>query len=156
MNKRTVKIGVVALVLGVAAGAFAQQSEYQNKLQEDLDYYKPQLVNNCGVAEGIKISYVGKLAGNPRERQSGEKFSVSTMCGFAMDAMVYSCQTSEPVKKTLAKLKSVVCTPGHGTINYKLGGAEMTVMIDPTYDNPKSSNSPKEDLVAKLKHDLDK
>jgi hypothetical protein len=155
---RTVmKVALGALVLFTGSVALAQESEYQNKMQEDLDYYKPQLVNNCGASDSLTIKYVGKLGSNPRERKPDNNWSPSTLCGMALDAVVYSCQTSEPVKKTMAKLKSVVCTSGSGNLDYKLRGRDLTLTIDPTFKKKDgSSSTPKDDLVAKLKKDLDR
>jgi hypothetical protein len=149
------KIGLGALVLFTGSVALAQESEYQNKMQEDLDYYKPQLVNNCGVSDKLTIKYVGKLGSNPRERK-GEGTAPSTLCGTALDAVVYSCQTNEPVKKVMAKLKSVVCTGGSGQLDYKLRGTDLTLTIDPTFKHTGPPATPKDALVAKLKKDLDK
>lgn len=153
--RRMMKIGLGAVILFAGSAALAQESEYQNKMQEDLDYYKPQLVNNCGVSDKLTIKYVGKLGSNPRERQ-GEGTAPSTLCGNALDAVVYSCQTSEPVKKAMAKLKSVVCTRGSGALDYKLKGADLTLMIDPSFKHTGPPATPKDALVAKLKKDLDR
>jgi hypothetical protein len=155
--RSVMKIGFGALVLFTGSVALGQESEFQNKMQEDLDYYKPQLVNNCGVSDKLTIKYVGKLGSNPRERKADHNWSPSTLCGMALDAVVYSCQTSEPVKKTIAKLSSVVCTGGSGNLGYKLRGGDLTLTIDPTFKKKDGSiSTPKDDLVAKLKKDLDK
>jgi hypothetical protein len=157
MQLRTIKFGVVAMILSVGAAAIAAgESEYQAKLQEDLDYYKPQMVNNCGVADGIAIKFVGKLGSNPRESQ-GDNWGVSQLCSQAIEAVVYSCQTSEPVKKAMTKLKSMVCTRGSGELGYSLKGSEITLTIDVTHRDKKNTGlSPKDHLVDKLKSDLDK
>jgi predicted benzoate:H+ symporter BenE len=149
------KIGLAALVVLSSSFASAQESEFQHKMQEDLDYYKAQLVNNCGVTDKIAISYAGKLGSNPREAK-GNDWAVSTVCGMGLDAMVYSCQTSAPVKKVLSHLTNVVCTAGTGRISYKIRGSDMTIAVDVKDRHPGEANSPKEDLVAKLKKDLDR
>lgn len=150
------KIGLTALVLLSGSFAFAQESEYQNKMQEDLDYYKAQLVNNCGVTDKIAIRFVGKLGSNPRERKD-DQFAVSTLCSMGMDAVVYSCQTNAPVKKTMSRLTNIVCTLGSGEISYKLRGGDLTVAVDTKHTYPNDGGrGPKEILVAKLKKDLDR
>jgi hypothetical protein len=152
---RSMKIGLTAIVLLSSSFASAQESEFQHKMQEDLDYYKPQLVNNCGVTDKIEIKYVGKLGSNPRESK-GDGWAPSMLCGMGLDAVVYSCQTSEPVKKVMSHLTNVVCTAGSGPISYKLRGGDLTLVVDASYRNTKSSASPKDELVAKLKKDLDR
>ena len=153
--RSVMKIGLGALVVFTSSVALGQESEFQNKMQEDLDYYKVQLVNNCGVGEALTIKYVGKLGSNPRERQ-GDGTAPSTLCGMALDAVVYSCQTNAPVKKVMSKLSSVVCTGGSGALDYKLRGAELTLTIDPTHKHKGPPATPKDALVAKIKKDLDK
>src|SRR5262249_39283432 len=125
-------------------------------MQEDLDYYKPQLVNNCGVTDKIAIKYAGKLGSNPRERK-GDDWAPSTLCSMGLDAMVYSCQTSAPVKKALSHLTNVTCTAGSGQISYRLHGGDMTLAIDVHHrGTPGSGKTPKDELVDKLKKDLDR
>jgi len=149
------KIGLTALVLFSGSFAFAQESEFQKKMQDDLDYYKPQLVNNCGVTDKISITYVGKLGANPRETK-GNGWAPAQLCGMGLDAIVYSCQTSAPVKKVMAHLTNVVCTAGTGEIKYKLHGGDLSLIIDASYRDTSTSLSPKEVLVNKLKKDLDR
>src|ERR1041384_3230220 len=137
------RIGLGMLVLFTGSVALAQESEFQNKMQEDLDYYKPQLINNCGVSDKLTIKYIGKLGSTPRERQ-GDGTAPSTLCSTALDAVVYSCQTSEPVKKVMSKLTSVVCTGGSGALNYKLAGGALTLTIDPTHKHNGPTATPKD------------
>ena len=71
---------------------------------------------------------------------------------------IHCCQTSPPVKKVMAALKTATCTGGSGPLSYKLSGGNLTLVIDPSYVKPekeRTANSPKDDLVARLKKDLD-
>jgi hypothetical protein len=147
---RKVQFAVVAMMLGIGSGAFAQESEFQNKMQEDLDFYKPQFVGKCKTSDAITFKFVGKLGANPRETR------VSISCTQAVEAALYSCDTNATVVKALSKVKSVTCTLGSGPYSYKLNGASLTFTIDDKYDDHKDKANQKDALVAKIKKDLDK
>src|SRR5262245_59900885 len=117
LNKKLVA-GISGIVLAFGAVALAQQSEYQAKIQEDMDGYKKQIIDNCGTAQGLGMRWVGKLAVNPRESEKPDWFAVSTLCTSALDALSSTCQVNGPVKSAAAKLKTVTCTMGKGTLGY--------------------------------------
>jgi hypothetical protein len=59
------------------------------------------------------------------------------------------------VKKSMAKVSGIVCSKGTGTIGYSLKGAAMTFTVDVKYDKNNPAGQ-RDDLVLKLKKDLDK
>ena len=154
MNKKLVA-GIGGIVLAFGAVALAQQSEFQAKIQEDMDGYKKQIVDNCGAGGGLAMRWVGKLAVSPRESEKPEWNAVSTLCTSALDGLSSTCQSNGPVKTAASKLKTITCTMGKGTINYKLSGGEITFTVDPSYTKNNAAGQ-EADLVAKLKKDLDK
>ena len=147
---RKVQLAVVAMVLGAGTVVFAQESEFQNKMQEDLDFYKPQFVSKCHTSDAITFKFAGKLGANPRETR------VSISCTQAVEAALYSCDTNATVAKALSKVKTVTCTLGTGPYSYKLSGASLTFTVDDKYDDHKDKVYQKDGLVAKIKKDLDK
>src|SRR5262245_12682711 len=154
LNKKLVA-GISGIVLAFGAVALAQQSEFQAKIQEDMDGYKKQVIDRCGTTQSLAMRWVGKLAVNPRESEKPEWNAVSTLCTSALDGLYQTCQNNGPVKAAFSKVKTVTCTMGKGTLSYKLGGGEVTFTVDPSF----TKNSPagqEEDLVTKLKKDLDK
>lgn len=154
MNNKVVA-AVGGIVLAMGAVALAQQSEFQAKIQEDLNGYKKQVIENCGTTPSLGMRWVGKLAVSPRESEKPDWNAVSTLCTSALDGLYQTCQGNGPVKAAISKVKTVTCTMGKGTINYKLTGGEITFTVDPSFtkNNPAGQES---DLVAKLKKDLDK
>jgi len=88
---RKVQLAVVTMVLGAGTVVFAQESEFQNKMQEDLDFYKPQFVSKCHTSDAITFKFAGKLGANPRETR------VSISCTQAVEAALYSCDTNATV-----------------------------------------------------------
>jgi hypothetical protein len=154
LKKHQAAVGI-AVVLGLGGVVFAQQSEFQEKIQEDLDYYKKQIVENCGAPESLVFKWNGKLGGNPRESEKPDWHSVSTLCTSALEATVNACQSNKPVKAAVGKVSTIVCTAGKGTINYKLAGKTLTFTVDPSYtkNNPAGQ---RDDLVVKMKKEIDK
>lgn len=152
---RLTKLTIVTSLLAFTTLAFAQQSEFQEKLQEDMDSYKSRIVNNCGTDEKLAMKWTGgKLAGNPRESTKPEWNSVSTLCTSALEAIEYVCNNNKVVKSKLSKLQVVACKPGKGTLGYTLAGTQLTLTLDPSYtkNNPAGQ---RDDLVAKIKSKLD-
>jgi hypothetical protein len=147
---RKVQLAVVTMVLGAGTVVFAQESEYQSKMQEDLDFYKSQFVNKCHTSEAITFKFIGKLGANPRESR------VSVSCTQAVEAALYSCDTNKTVAKALSKVTSVSCSLGSGPYSYKLSGANLAFTIDASYDDHKDKQFQKDALVSKIKKDLDK
>jgi len=154
LNKLLVA-GVSGIVLAVGAVALAQQSEFQAKIQEDMDGYKPQVIDRCATTKSLGMRWIGKLAVNPRESEKPDWNAVSTLCTSALDGLYQTCQTNGPVKAAISKVKTVTCTMGRGTLNYKLSGAEITFTVDPSFTKNNAAGQ-ESDLVERLKKDLDK
>ena len=152
---RPKKLTIIATLIAFTTLAFAQQSEFQDKIQEDLDSYKKQIIGNCGTNESLAIKWTGgKLANNPRESTKPEWNAVSTLCTSGLEAISNACQGNKVVKAKLGKLSTIACKMGKGTIDYKLAGAVLTMTIDPSYvkNNPAGQ---RDDFEAKLKKQLD-
>ena len=73
LKKQQIAIGV-AVVLGLGGIVYAQQSEFQGKIQEDLDGYKNQFISNCGSAKTVRI----------RVRSIERRDSTSSRCATPM------------------------------------------------------------------------
>ena len=124
---RLTKLTIITSLLAFTTLAFAQQSEFQEKLQEDLDSYKSRIVNNCGTDEKLSLKWTGgKLAGNPRESTKPEWNAVSTLCTSGLEAIENACGGNKVVKSKLSKLQVVACKPGKGTMGYTLAGSQLT------------------------------
>lgn len=152
---RLTKPTIIATLVALTTLAFAQQSEFQDKLQEDLDTYKKMIVGNCGAAETLAIKWTGgKLANNPRESTKPEWNAVSTLCTSGLEGISNACQVNKVVKAKLGKLTTVACKMGKGTIDYKLAGTVLTLTIDPSFvkENPARQ---RDDFENKLKKQLD-
>jgi hypothetical protein len=148
------KFVTISGVLVFCSIAFAQQSEWQDKLQEDLDYYKKQLVSECGAAESIALKWDGKLACNPREICDKDYAAVSTLCTSGLDGIRNTCQSNKVVKKEMAKVSTFTCSHGKGTLSYKLAGSKLTLYVDGAHKDNAAGQEDK--FVTKLKKDLDK
>jgi hypothetical protein len=148
---KLVTIGGLMLLTGIA---FAQQSEWQDKLQENLDFYKKRIVENCGATDKLAIKWEGKLACNPNENCGKEYSSVGTLCTSGLDAL-NECQNNKVIKKEIGKISTIMCTRGKGTLSYKLAGSKLTFLVDPAYDKNNAAGQ-EADLIAKMKKDLDK
>lgn len=150
------KIATGSLLLVTSSLAFAGgESEYQDKMQEDLDTHKPRIIEKCGTTAKLAVKWNGKLGSNPREVQNGDYSSVGTLCQSALDATDYVCATNRVVKKAFSKLTSITCQRGTGTIGYSFKGGTLTFTVDGKYDKNNASGQ-QADLVEKLKTDLDK
>ena len=79
---------------------------------------------------------------------------MSTLCTSALEGVAGACY-NKAVKKSLTKVTSVVCTKGSGTIGYSLKGATLTFTVDTKFDKNNAAGQ-RDDLVTKLKKDLDK
>jgi len=145
----------IAVVLGLGGIVFAQQSEFQDKIQEDLDGYKTQFVDNCGSSKSLVLKWNGKLAVNPRESEKPDWNAVSTLCTSALEGTVGACQSNKPVKAAIGKVSTVICTMGKGTIAHKLAGNTLTFTVDPSFVKNNAAGQ-RDDLVVKLKKDIDK
>jgi hypothetical protein len=154
LKKQQVAVGI-AVVLGLGGVVYAQQSEFQEKIQEDLDGYKAQLIDNCGSPKSLTLKWNGKLAVNPRESEKPDYNGVSTLCTSALEATVNACQGNKPVKAAVGKVTTIVCTAGKGTIGYKLAGATLTFTVDPSYTKNNAAGQ-RDDLNTKMKKDIDK
>jgi hypothetical protein len=152
---RLTKLTIVASLFTFTTLAFAQQSEFREKLQEDLDSYKKQIVSNCGASEKLEIKWTGgKLDGNPRESTKPEWNAVSTLCTSGLEAISNACQGNKVVKSKLAKLTTIGCKIGKGTIDYKLASATLTLTIDPSYTKDNAAGQ-RDAVEAKIKKQLD-
>ena len=152
---RLTKLTIAASLVAFTTLAFAQQSEFQDKIQEDLDSYKSRIVNNCGTDDKLALKWTGgKLANNPRESTKPEWHAVSTLCTSALEAVENACGGNKVVKSKLSKLQVVACKTGKGAIDYKLAGTQLTLTIDPSYtkNNPAGQ---RDDLDKKLRNKLD-
>jgi hypothetical protein len=122
------------LALGVvlcATPAFAQEAEYKQKLQDDLNVYVKDFAEQCGAS--VKIDWVGgKLGKNPREPESKGGNSVSVLCTCGLEAAFQSCADAN-VKKQLAQLTEVKCGRGKGALSYSHNGKVLTINIDPSF-----------------------
>jgi hypothetical protein len=152
LKKHQVAVGI-AVVLGLGGVVFAQQSEFQEKIQEDLDGYKSQIIDNCG-SKSLTLKWNGKLGGNPRESEKPEWNAVSTLCTSALEGTVNACQSNKPVKAAVGKVTTIVCTAGKGTIGYKLAGATLTFTVDPSFTKNNAAGQ-RDDLVLKMKKEID-
>jgi hypothetical protein len=152
---RLFKTTVIASVIAFTTLAFAQQSEYREKLQEDLNSYKDRIIASCGTTDKLEIKWTGaKLDGNPRESTKPEWNSVSTLCTSALEAVDTVCLNNKVVKSKLSKLTTIGCKGGKGAMDFKLAGATLTLTIDPSYtkNNPAGQ---RDDLDKKLRNKLD-
>lgn len=128
--------------------ALAQESEFKQKLQEDLAEYESDILSSCGAK--VSVAWAGgALGSNPRE--SG----VSTACTSATSALVEACTNNAAVKKKLGKLKKVVCKKGKGTLAYALAGSTITFMIDTAFTANNVSGQTA-DLVKKMTTAIEK
>jgi len=152
---RLFKSTVIATVVVVTAVAWAQQSEFQGKLQEDLDSYKDRIIENCGTSDKLAIKWTGgKLAGNPRESTKPEWNAVSTLCTSGLEAISNACQGNKVVKQKLSKLQTISCKGGKGAMAFKLAGPTLTLTIDPSYTKNNAAGQ-RDDLDQKLRSQLD-
>ena len=154
MKKQQIAVGV-AVVLGLGGIVYAQQSEFQEKIQEDLDGYKTQIIDNCGSPKSLVLKWNGKLAVNPRESEKPDWNAVSTLCTSALEGTSNACQSNKPVKAAVGKVSTIVCTAGKGTIGYKLAGNTLTFTVDPSFTKNNAAGQ-RDDLVTKMKKEIDK
>jgi len=154
LKKQQVAVGI-AVVLGLGGVVYAQQSEFQEKIQEDLDGYKTQIIDNCGSPKSLTLKWNGKLAVNPRESEKPDYNAVSTLCTSALEATVNACQSNKPVKAAIGKVTTITCTAGKGTIGYKLAGAALTFTVDPSFTKNNAAGQ-RDDLVTTMKKNIDK
>jgi hypothetical protein len=152
---KLLKLGIIAGVVMLGGVVFAQESEFQGKMQEDMDGYKAQIVEACGITDKLVMRYDGKLGSNPREVKEGDYTGISTLCTSGLDAIHDGCQNNKIVKKALAKVTTFVCTRGKGTLDYTLKGSTFTFKLDPAY-NKNNAAGQEEAFETKLKKDLDK
>lgn len=152
---RMMKMGIGAIVVLTSSVALAQESEFQGKMQEDLDGYKAQIVDACGTSDKLTLKWNGKLGSNPRETAEGNYSSSGTLCTSALEGLHSACQDNKVVKKAVGKVTSIVCQKGTGTISYKLAGGTLTFSVDPKFDKNNAAGQ-RDSLVDKMKKDLDK
>jgi hypothetical protein len=146
------KLLIVAIGLLVTTSAFAQESEFKAKLQEDMDSYIKQFTGSCGSTP--KMTWQGgKIGMNPRETKEGDYSSISTLCTSGLEGAAFACSNAE-VKKAFAKLTEVQCKRGKGTLAYTFKGNVLSIALDTAFDknNPAGQES---DLTDKIKKDLD-
>lgn len=149
------KIAIGSLLL-ISSIAFAGgESEHQDKMQEELDSWKPRLISSCGNSDKMTAKWHGKLGTNPRAVAEGEANSLLDLCRSAMDATGFTCANNRVVKQTIGKVTAVVCQRGTGTIGYSLKGTTLTFTVDGKFSK-KNTNEQEEALTEKLKTDLDK
>jgi hypothetical protein len=149
------KVTLGALFLLFGSVAFAQESEFQDKIQEDLDGYKSQTVSNCGTSDKLTLKWTGKLGFNPREIKEGDYSSPSTLCTSGLEGLNSACQSNRVVKKAIGKVTGIVCQRGTGTLGYTLKGSTLTFIVDPKFDKNNAAGQ-RDAFITKLKDDLDK
>lgn len=152
---KLVKFGIVAGIVTLSGAALAQESEFQGKIQEDMDSYKDQIVRDCGTTPKLVLRFDGKLGGNPRETKDGDYSGVTTLCTSALEGLHTACQENKVVKQAVSKVATLVCTRGKGTLDYKLKGGTLTFTLDTAFDKNNAAGQ-RDNLVDKLKKDLDK
>jgi hypothetical protein len=156
MNKHT-QLAIVGgiIVSGISAVALAQHSEYQAKIQEDLDGYKDRIVSGCKTAPDLTLRWEGKLEGNPRDSEREGWNAISSLCTAGTDAIYNTCTDNKAVQRALGSLKRVVCTRGKGTMSYRLAKGTITFIVDPSFTKNNIAGQ-EQDLVVRLKKDLDR
>jgi len=152
---KLLKLGIIAGVVMLGGVVFAQESEFQGKIQEDMDGYKKQIVEACSATDKLVMRYDGKLGSNPRETKEGDYSAVSTLCTSGLDAIHDGCTNNKVVKKALGKVTTFVCTKGKGTLDYTFKGGTFTFKVDPAYSKNNAAGQ-ESDFLDKLKKDLDK
>ena len=152
---KLVKFGIVAGIITLSGVALAQESEFQGKIQEDMDGYKDQIVRGCGTTDKLVLRFDGKLGSNPRATKDGDYSGVSTLCTSALEGLHSACINNKVVKQAVSKVATLVCTRGKGTLDYKLKGGTMTFTLDTAF-NKNNAAGQRDELVVKLKKDLDK
>jgi len=150
------RIAFVVAVMSFTTLAFAQESEFQTKIQEDMDGYKSRFTNNCGTPASLTFKYAGKLGANPRSSAKPEWNAVTTLCTTGLSVVSDDgCQNNKVIKQAIGKVTSVTCTAGKGTLDYSLKGTALTIKLDPSFTTNNASGQGA-DLLAKMKSDLDK
>lgn len=152
---KKLQLGVIAGVLTLGGIVFAQESEFQGKIQEDMDGYKAQIVRDCKSSDKTVMRYDGKLGFNPRETKEGDYSAVSTLCTSGLEAIHDGCNNNKVVQGAMAKVSTYVCTKGKGTLDYSLKGGTLTLKVDPAYDKNNPAGQ-RDKFLEKLKKDLDK
>ena len=144
----------IATLIAATTLAFAQQSEFQTKLQEDLATSKKQVIASCGTTDKVALKWTGgKLPHDPRERTNDQP-SISILCKMAIEATTTACQKNAVVKEKVGKVTEVACAWGKGPLGYKLASSTLTLTIDRTFtkDNPATQ---RDALSKKLRAELD-
>ena len=54
---KLVKFGIVAGIVTLSGTALAQESEFQGKIQEDMDGYKDQIIRDCGTTPKLVLRH---------------------------------------------------------------------------------------------------
>jgi hypothetical protein len=142
-------------VIATTGIVVAAESEFQDKMKEDLDGYKAQIIEGCGTTDKLDIRWEGKLGSNPRETQKGDYSSVGTLCTSGTDAIHSACINNKVVKKALSSLTAITCSRGKGTLSYSLKGGTLALKVDASYDKDNAAGQ-EDKFLNKLKDDLDK
>jgi hypothetical protein len=148
----TLRTGLAIAAALVSSSAFAVESEFAKRMQEDLNTYKAGLESACG--SRVRLTWTGgKLDHDPRASEKPEWNALATMCASAIDALQTACAENSPVRKAAGKITRIECKPGKGTMAYSMKGTTAVFTVDPSFtgSNPSSQTT---DLVAKLKKDL--
>jgi hypothetical protein len=150
---RTARWLLPATMMLVAVPALAQESEFQKKIQEDMNDRIDDVQSACKIT--VKMRWSGKLGFNPRESEKPKWNAVSTLTTSGIMAVEDACRSNAAVKKAVSKVKTIEAKKGKGTISYKLAGAKLILTVDPSYtkNNPAGQQN---DLMNKLVKDLDK
>jgi hypothetical protein len=138
------------LVFVVSFFAVAEESEFREKMQEDMDGYVSSYKNNCGI--DVKMHWKGgKFGTNPRET------NVSILCRSGLHAIEQACAENKIVKSKLSKIKNIHCNKGKGNLSYKIDGETLNIFLDNdakiTQDNNPASQT--SILNKKIITDLD-
>lgn len=156
MNKRLVQVTMFLTTLTAASAvAVAQQSEYQSKIQEDLDGYKDRIVGACKATPQLQLRWEGRLEGNPRDSERDGWHAISHLCTAGTDAIYNVCTDNKVAQRALSSMTAIVCTRGRGPLTHKYAGHTMTFYVDPSYTKNNISGQQTE-LTVRLKKELDR
>jgi len=148
--RQLMRIGTVLLGVLVASTALAQESKFQEKMQEDLDYGKKLIERNCGL-KGVSVKWAGgKLGHNPREGTP----ALSTLCQSGLEALFNRCLNNAAVKKAVTKVNALECTRGKGPLSFKLSGPKFSVAVDEAFTKDNAATQ-RDALMKKIEQELD-
>jgi hypothetical protein len=149
---RIYQMAVIGACLAMGAPAFAQQSEFQQSIHDDLNNYQKDIAKDCGSTDKLTIDWVGKLANAPRDPEQKGWHTVTELGTSAVHALWTSC-SNKAVAKAMSKMTAIVVTRGTGDPTFKFDGSKVTLTIDPS--NTKDTPTQHAALVDQIKKQLD-